>query len=83
MSGLIGSVFSFFAPLLLRMVDIWVRNSQKQEDIKKSYYAFLDAVDKSGAAKVANHISAVRAKDAEVDRLLKEIEMEKNKNEQK
>ena len=65
------------------MIDIWVRNSQKQEDIKKSYYAFLDAVDKSGAAKVANHISAVRAKDAEVDRLLKEIEMEKNKNEQK
>lgn len=73
----LSSVFSLLGPVIFWGLKQWMRTREKNEQMEKSYYAFLTAVDMSGQVKVANHISAVQALKAEQDRLIAEHEKEK------
>lgn len=75
--------FSFFfeliGPVIFWFLKQWVSNQEKKKEFHESYFAFLAAVDKSGAIKAANHLAAQDALAAEQKKLLEEIENAKNK----
>lgn len=74
-----AGIISMIGQLGLWLLSQWIRQQKKEEDMVKSYYNFLDAVDKSGSLKVANHLAAARAEQEEIERLLKEKAERENK----
>lgn len=77
------TILNLLGPFIFWLLERWVQSAGKKKELQESYYAFLNAVDKSGAVKVANHLAAENALKEEQQRLLKEIEENrKESNEQ-
>lgn len=60
--SLLGSALTILAPLLVALIKAFIRDKEKQEQFIKSYYSFLDKLDKSVQVKVANHIALKQAR---------------------
>ena len=71
---MIAGILQMLGPIILWFLQKWVENQKAEESMLKSYYNFLDHVDKAGQVKVANHLSATKALRAEQERLRKELE---------
>jgi len=67
-------IINMLGPLVFWLLEKWMTNQEKKKEFQESYFAFLDAVEKSGSTKVANHIAAKKSLKAEQLRILKEKE---------
>lgn len=68
-----GSIIEAVLPAAFWLINRWMKAKDKEDAMVKSYYEFLSQVDKSGAAKVANYLSAEQALKAKQDELTKEL----------
>jgi len=73
------TILKMAGPILFWLLERWVQSNKKKTEFHESYYAFLDAVDKSGATKTANHLAAQNALKAEQDRLVDELNQKEKK----
>lgn len=68
-----GTIMQFLGPVIFWFLERWIQSAAKKKEFQESYYAFLNAVDKSGAVKVANHLAAHQALEDEQKRLEEEL----------
>lgn len=76
-----SSIWSFVGSVAFWLLEKWVNRQAKKKQFQESYYAFLKAVDQSGAKKVANHLAAQNALKAEQEKLLEELKSESENTE--
>lgn len=69
-------IMNAIAPLIFYFLEQWIKRQKHEEEMVKSYYTFLDMVDRSGQVKVANHLSGKAALKAKQEQLLKDLEDE-------
>lgn len=83
MIGIISSILTSLGPLIVWLAEKFIANQQKREEFIKSYYSFLDKVDKSVQSKVANSIALREARRRKQQELLEKKKQQKeNQNEQ-
>lgn len=73
-----STILSLVVSVAFKLLDFWVKKNQKDKEMVESYYEFLKQVDKAGAAKVANYMSAENVLKDKQDELRKRLEDEAN-----
>ena len=63
------SVFKALGPLFLWGLKRWMDSMNLKEEQKKSYYAFLESIDKHTKIDVTNYVAAGNARQATIDRI--------------
>jgi hypothetical protein len=58
----ITSLLTTFGPIILWVMKLFIRNQARQEEMIKSFYAFLDAADASVKQKVNSQLSLKAAR---------------------
>lgn len=69
-----SSILSLVAQPLFYLLDWWMKKQNKDKEMTESYYNFLKQVDKSGATKVKNYLTAEEALKAKQEELKKELD---------
>ncbi len=75
------TILGLATPIILWLIKTFISGEAKKAEYIKSYYKFLEDVDKIGEKKVQNHLSAKDALEAEQQKLEKRLEdMKKGDN---
>ena len=70
---LIASLAGSFAPLIIWLIKMFISNKDKQQDIIKSFYSFLDAADESIKQKVNSQLALKAARRKKQQELLENL----------
>ena len=75
---MIGTILSFLGPLALKLIDYWFKKQEVNEDMKKSYYNFLEQLDRKGMIKISNFMGAEKSRQELKEKIRRErLEREK------
>lgn len=78
-AALLSAIFSNLAgPLSLWLLKRWIENEGIKADQLKSYYAFLEEIDKQTKIDVTLYVAASDARQATIDRIKKAREQSGN-----
>lgn len=67
-----SSILTALGPLIAFLIKSFIQNKEKQQEMIKSYYAFLDANDKAIQEKVDNIVKLNQARREKQQQLLEE-----------